>query len=165
MPSIQLQQWDDPLVYTSTAVTTLPLDVYTGWATALGVSPTATLQALDNDDRGYPVTLAASPWPNSTATTALVSSEAGLGLYRVAPTNQTSTAWTLSGVSRFYGLGSRPTLLLTYHPAFNLKSVGGRIQRAGTTTILYLEHQAYNNTTYNYTLNRHNLRFSNTLKF
>lgn len=152
MPSIQLQQWEAPLTYTSTAVTTLPLDVYTAWAAALGVSATETLQPLDDDDEGFAVTLAASPWPGSTATTALVSSEGGLGLYRLTPSTTTSAQWTLSGVSRFYGLTSRPTLVLTCHPASDLRSVSGRIQRAGAVTIVYIEHQKYDAATYQYRL-------------
>ena len=132
------------LVYGVVAATQTPEAAYQAWAAALGVSATETLQALDGDDEGYAITLAAPVFALGPAT-AMFSSEAGLGFYRNALSDQASEPYSISNVSRMHGLVSRPTLLLSFHPQDDLKSFGARLQRSGNTTILYAQFSNYNN--------------------
>jgi hypothetical protein len=132
----------DVLEYTFSVGTQSPVDAYSAWAADLGVSDSATLHAIDGDDEAWPITLASQFLPGG-STTAFFSSEAGIGLYRSNPSNTTKTAYTLMGVSRFYGLISRPNVVLTYHTSGDLKSVSSKVQRSGATTIIFSKHTAY----------------------
>lgn len=148
MPTIDLITQDVQLEYTIENGTWSPLDVYAGWAASLGVSSTATLQALNGDDEAYSITLAAAFFSGASAK-AFFGSEGGVGLYHDTTSPLTGkTAYTLSGVSRFTGLASRPALLLTWHPQNDLKSQSARLQRSGDVTILYADHTYYQNSTY-----------------
>lgn len=131
------------VVYSAAMTTTTPEAAYTAWANALGVSATETLQALSDDDHGYAITLAAPVFSLGPAT-AMFSTEAGLGFYRNATSDHAPVLYDISHVSRMFGLTSRPTLLLSFHPQDDLKSFGAKLQRSGTTTILYAQFSTYN---------------------
>ena len=117
-----------------------PAEVYAAWAAELGVSASETLVACDGDDLATPFTLD-SPLLLGTDSTAFVSSEGGIGLYQAAPGNTTSTAYDLiaQGISRMYGLGTRPNLLLSCHYQSNLKLQNGKLQKRYGVTIFYAE--------------------------
>lgn len=139
-----------PIFYETSATTTTPADAYAAWAAELGVSSTATLQALDDDDAGFAIDLASSLFAGG-STKALFSSEGAVGFYRATPVSTESSSYSISNISRMYGLGTRPTLLLSFHPAGDLKSFGAKLQRANGVTILFAQHSTYNNTsTYRY---------------
>jgi len=148
MPSVVFGG-NQQLTYTVGTGATSPVDTYAAWAADLGVSGVTTLQALDSDDTGFSALLANTFFEGG-STGLMFSSEAALGFYRTAPANTTSTSYTVSNISRMYGLTSRPTLLLSYHPANDLKSLGCKIQRSGTTTIIYAYHERYNSATSRY---------------
>lgn len=149
MPSMIVGGGGVELTYSVGTGATTPADQYVAWATALGVSTTATLQALDDDDKGFLATLAASYFSGG-STSFCFSSEAAVGLYLATPGTTTSAQYTVANVSRMYGLTSRPTLLFTFHPQSDLRSEGVKLQRSGTTTILYATFRTYNAQTYRY---------------
>ena len=135
------------LTYATESWETSPEASYSAWAAALGVSDTDTLAGpLADDDNAWPIELAA-PFFDGGATTAMFSSEAGLGLYRSAPGNTGAAAYAITGVTRMFGLVSRPTLLLTFHPSgADLQSFGFKLQRSGSTTIIYSAYSDYGDT-------------------
>jgi hypothetical protein len=133
--------------YSAAAGATAPAVAYANWAAELGVSPTATLYAMDADDGSWPVNLAASPVVNSPVIVGMVSSEGGVGFYKKAPINTGAvTITTIPNVSRMNLLTDRPDVLFTFHPQADLKSVGLKLQRAGTTTIIGGRVQQYQST-------------------
>lgn len=139
-----------PISYEASATTTTPADAYAAWAAELGVSATATLQELNEDDRGYAIDLA-SAFFSGGSTKAMFSSESAVGFYNTTPANTGNTAYGIANISRMYGLGTRPTLLLSFHPQDDLKSFGVKLQRANGATILFAQHSTYNNeSTYRY---------------
>jgi hypothetical protein len=92
---------------------------------------------MDGDDASYVVQLAAAGMVSSAVTSAVVSSEGGFGLYRRAPTNlANSSITTIPNVSRMSLPADRPEALFTFHPPVDAKTVGVKLQRAGTTTII-----------------------------
>lgn len=133
------------LNYTTTSWATSPEAAYAAWAAELGVSSTETLQALNADDQGFALTLAASFFSGG-SNTALFSSEGGVGFYRAAPASTVSMTYLLSGVNAFQGIQTRPTLLLTFHPPWDEQSFGTKVQHAGTTTIVYAQFSDYAST-------------------
>lgn len=143
MPSLNLVNDSLTLTYSAESWASSPESSYTAWAAALGVSDTATLVGpLADDDNAWAVELAA-PFFSGGSTTAMFSSEAGIGLYRTTPSNQNAYGYSIANVARMFGLVSRPTLLLTFHPnGSDLQNFGFKLQRSGSTTILY---SAYSN--------------------
>jgi len=134
--------------YSAAAGATAPATAYANWAAELGVSPTATLYAMDADDGSWAVNFAASPMSNSPIITGMVSSEGGVGFYKKAPVNTAGlTVTAIPNVSRMNLLTDRPDVLFTFHPQADLKSVGVKLQRAGTTTIIGGRVQLYTSTT------------------
>lgn len=130
--------------YSAATTAQTPEGAYTAWASALGVSATETLQALSQDDMAYAVTLGAPVFPLGPAT-AMFSTEAGLGLYQTLSPGLMALQYGISNISRMYGLITRPTLLLSFHPPSDLKSFEAKVQRSGTTTIIYSKYSNYNN--------------------
>ena len=138
------------ILYEASAATTTPADAYAAWAAELGVSATATLQALNDDDKGFAIDLASAFFAGG-STKALFSSEGAVGFYKATPAITSSTEYRISNISRMYGLNTRPTLLLSFHPQGDLKSFGVKLQRANGVTILFAQHSTYNNeATYRY---------------
>lgn len=136
------------VTYTTAAAAVAPATAYANWAAALGVSPTASLYAMDGDDASYVVQLAAAGMINSAVTSAVVSSEGGFGLYRRAPINQSNNSiTTIPNVSRMSLPTDRPEALFTFHPPVDAKTVGVKLQRAGTSTIIGGRIQQYQSTT------------------
>ncbi|MGJ7557069.1 hypothetical protein ACSFBI_24020 [Variovorax sp. RB3P1] len=134
--------------YSAAAGATAPAAAYAAWAAELGVSPTASLYALDSDDSSWPVNFAASPMGNSPVLVGMVSSEGGVGFYKKTPLATTTTNITaIPGVSRMNLLQDRPDVLFTFHPQVDVKSVGVKLQRSGTTTIIGGRVQQYQSTT------------------
>ncbi|QSI33387.1 hypothetical protein GNX71_28995 [Variovorax sp. RKNM96] len=134
--------------YTAAAGATAPATAYANWAAELGVSPTATLYAMDADDSSWAVNFAASPMGSSPVIVGMVSSEGGVGFYKKAPVNTAAlNVTTIPNVSRMNVLTDRPDVLFTFHPQADLKSVGLKLQRAGTTTIIGGRVQQYQSTT------------------
>jgi hypothetical protein len=134
--------------YSAAAGTTAPAAAYAAWAAELGVSATASLYAMDADDGSWPVNFAAPPLGNSTVVVGMVSSEGGVGFYKKVPLATTATSITvIPGVSRMNLLQDRPDVLFTFHPQVDVKSVGVKLQRSGTTTIIGGRVQQYQSTT------------------
>ena len=121
-----------------------PSEQYVAWAEELGVSSTETQVAINGDDLATALTLGYAPVPNANAA-AFIASEGGLGLYQSAPGNTTSTAYDLAaqGISRMYGLGTRPNLLLSFHYQTNLKIQNGKVQTRFGVTLIYAELAIY----------------------
>lgn len=144
MPAIDLQQVTENLVWSVAEETLTPSAAYNAWAVALGLNPSATLYALNSNDTGWLIDLGVAFWPTLTQVQAIWSSEAGIGLRRSTVNNTNSTSWQIPGVSRFYGVVSRPTLLITWHPTgANLKSYNCRINRTAAATILFSQYSDY----------------------
>jgi len=144
MPMIDLQQVTENLVWSVAEETLTPSAIYDAWAVALGLSPSATLYSLNSDDLAWPIDLGVTFWPGLTQLKAMWSSEAGIGLYSSTPTNTTKATFTIPGISRFFGLGSRPTLLITWHPTgSDLESYSCRINRTAAATILFSQYDNY----------------------
>lgn len=144
MPTLTLTGVEQTLNYELTAGAVAPLDAYEQWAAEIGVSPTATLQSFERDDGAIAVTLDA-PLFDGWSTTAMLSSEAGIGLYTVDPTNPTAITYSLPNISRFFGLTSRPKLLFTFHPQSDLQVYQTRLQRANGATILFWRFSQWDN--------------------
>lgn len=111
-----------------------PAQRYSAWALALGVSDSTTLQPLDGDDAPFVVTLGASPFAAG-STTAMFSTEGGFAPYMKTPTTTSAALYTLTGVDRMYGFGSRSEALVTFHPGADCQSTGVLFQRAGAVSI------------------------------
>ncbi|MBT2337354.1 hypothetical protein J7E49_26070 [Variovorax paradoxus] len=134
--------------YAAAAGAAAPAAAYAAWAAELGVSPTASLYAMDADDGSWAVNFAAPPMGSSPIIVGMVSSEGGVGFYKKAPANTNNvTVQTIPNVSRMNLLTDRPDVLFTFHPQADLKSVGLKLQRAGTTTIIGGRVQQYQSTT------------------
>jgi len=134
--------------YTASAGSTAPATAYANWAAELGVSATASLYTLDSDDGAWLVTLAESPMVNSPLVSGMVSSEGGIGLYKKSPANTTTvTVTTIPNISRMCFVTDRPDVLFTFHPQVDLKSVGVKLQRSGSTTIIGGRVQQYQSST------------------
>jgi len=134
--------------YTAAAGAIAPATAYANWAAELGVSPTASLYAMDADDGSWAVNFAAPPMVNSPLVVGMVSSEGGVGLYKRAPINTgAATVTNIPNVSRMNLLTDRPDVLFTFHPQADLKSVGMKLQRSGTTTIIGGRVQQFQSTT------------------
>ncbi|CAN7474330.1 hypothetical protein [Variovorax paradoxus] len=111
-----------------------PAQRYSAWAQALGVPETGTLLPLDGDDGSFVVTLGASPY-TAGSTTAMFCSEGGFAPYKTTPSTTSSALYTLSGVDRMYGFGTRAEALMTFHPGADCQSTGVQFQRAGAVSI------------------------------
>jgi hypothetical protein len=144
MPILSLNGGAFELDYSTAAGSVAPSDAYTAWATELGVSTTETLRDFNADDTGFAFIMAA-PFFDGGTTTAMFSSEGGIGLHNTEPTNTGSTAYTITNLSRMYGLASRPRLLLTFRVTDDLKSYATKLQRSGSTTIIYGQYSKFNN--------------------
>lgn len=141
MATFSLEQRPDHYTVTHAPAALSPAAAYAAWAAELSL-PADTTAALNDDDRGWPVTLGQAFFPSG-STTAVVSSEAGIGFYDAAPGSTTSASYALSGqgVSRFFGLTTRPTMLLTYHPQSDLRSENARFEQSAAGSIYYSEHR------------------------
>ena len=150
MPSFALSDgrvidWTQTRTFDYTA-----LQVFESWATELGVLSDPSEQNIEGDDEAFDITLAAPFFPGQTAR-CFISSEGGLGLHATAPALTGPVNYYLSGVPRFFGSETRPTLLLTFrsnNAAANLITENARLHRVGNTTIAYLELRQYNSTSY-----------------
>ena len=111
-----------------------PAQRYSAWAQALGVPETGTLLPLDGDDGALVVTLGASPY-TAGSTTAMFCCEGGFSPYKTTPTTTSTASYTLTGVDRMYGFGTRAEALMTFHPQNDCQSTGVQFQRAGAVSI------------------------------
>ena len=134
--------------YADGAPTRYPVDDYNAWAAELGVSNTETLVNFNGDDLAIAFNFDFPTFAGSVAN-GFISTEGGLGFYQDVPNDTTSTAYTLTaqGISRMYGLGTRPNLLLSFHSQNNLKLQNGKLQKRYGVTIIYAELCLYNSTT------------------
>jgi len=133
---------------THTTYASTPDQAYIDWATELGVSTTATLLTFLDDDMAWTSTLQAKLDASAPNSNFFISSEAGLGFYLSSGYIDGSSALLYSEfsgiVGRFYGINTRPDLILTYHPAEDLATYQGKLQKAGTTTIIFAKHGKFN---------------------
>lgn len=142
MPEFALGDYDGggpPAGIAYSVETTLqsPADAYDAWAAELGVSSTATLKNLDGFDTAWAIDLAAAFFPGG-ATKAMFATGAGIGFYRGDPPSNTSgRIYSLDGVARFKGLESAPDLILSFQTVAYLQSYSVKLQRSGTTAILF----------------------------
>ena len=126
--------------WTSQAWATAPAAAYAAWAAELGVSPTASLYALDGDDDVNAIDFAVAPLPGGVVGGS-ISTEGGLGLYVRAPYNRSRSSQAFvtrqgTAVGRMYVFSDGPGLLLTWHPDADCRFVGARLQRAGASTLI-----------------------------
>lgn len=105
---------------------------YAQWATDLGMSTTATLQALDSDDSNWTFALA-SPCLVAGATNAEFCSEGMVGWSGSPKLNQPlATDFT----RMYYAGGIQPDMLWAFRFDADCKSVGVKLQKASGITIL-----------------------------
>lgn len=126
-----------------------PFQTYEAWASELGVSSTDVRPSFLGEDENltndyaFPFPLA-SPFFDNGGTYASYSTEAALGLYQSTPSNTSSTNYVIPNIERTFGLGTRPNLLLSYHPGVTVASTpldyGLRYQSAGDVAIIYAIH-------------------------
>lgn len=105
---------------------------YAQWATDLGVSTTATLQAMDGDDSNWTFSLA-SACLVAGATNAEFSSEGMVGWSGASKLNQPVTT---DFTRMYYAGGVQPDMLWAFRFDTNCKSVGVKLQKAAGITIL-----------------------------
>lgn len=128
------------------STTQTPAAAYAAWAASLSVSSTTSLYSIDGDDDAFPIELQ-EPLIDSWTDKAFYASEGAVGFYTAEPSDfSTESQYTITNVSRMYGLDSRPLLLFSFHSPADLGSSDGKIQKAGTTTIIYAKHHLYNDT-------------------
>ena len=136
------------VTHAAEAVYTDPAQEYGQWAAELGVSATESLVEINGNDLATAFDLDYPAFPGSVAD-AFIATEGGIGFYQAVPGNKTSTAYSLSaqGISRLYGFGTRPNLLLSFHNQADLKIQNGKLQRRYGVTILYAELAYYTQST------------------
>ena len=105
---------------------------YAQWATDLGVSTTATLQALDGDDKNWTFSLA-SPCLVAGATNAEFSSE---GMVGWSGSSKLNRPFNTDFTRMYYASNIQPDMLWAFRFDADCKSVGVKLQNASGITIL-----------------------------
>lgn len=147
MPQFVLGTGQFGVTYSVTESVQTPAAAYAEWATALGVSSTDTLLAMDDDDNAWSIDLASAFFPGG-APTAAFSSEAGFGLYQTALSDDAILRWgDIDNVERMFLPISRPRLLLTFHSDSDLKSYQTKLQRSGSVTIIFAQYSNWGDDT------------------
>jgi len=131
-----------PITTVVTTVTDAPLVLYNTWATELGLSTTATVYYLDDDDNvwgdidinGYFL----EGYQTVPTTNASFSSEGGFGFYLNPIADAAFNTQTgLTGISRMGLLVDRPDVFYAFHPiGLDCKTTGVKVQKTANTTIM-----------------------------
>lgn len=138
-------------------ISTSPSNIYDVWASELGVSNTATLYDLNADDNAIPINLA-SPFLPGGSDASFYAGEGGIGFYLTAYPESEFYDYSytpMTGINKFLAIRQRPSLLLTFRKDTSqnadLKSYNGKIQKSGSTTIIFCQHSDYSDqTTYRF---------------
>ena len=113
-----------------TTYTNVPASTYAAWAAELGVSSTETLVNLNGDNSATALSLDYPCFAGSVANT-FVAMEGGIGFYAEVPGNTAVVAYTLTaqGISKMFGFKTRPNLLLSFHPQYDMKILTSKVQK------------------------------------
>lgn len=151
MPTVGLNDYS--ISYNTENWATNPADVYSQWATELGVSPFGSDADFSADDDAFKLNLAAPIIPGGSNKT-FYATEGGLGVYNVGPPAEDEYGYNyqpLVNISRMYGLNTRPSILFTFRQlaseAPDLKSYDTKTRSSGSTTILFARHSNYSDET------------------
>lgn len=124
---------------------------YEEYCVSLGMNPSDGVSFSSGDDVIYTTDTSISQnfkVPMSSYIT--YSSEAGLSIYDVKPSNTDRTSVSIPNVSRMHTTSSKPIILFTFHAPSDLRDFDTKINKNENGCVIYAGHRYYNSSSYRY---------------